>query len=301
MGRLRRLGLAGAAWAAWRLLGPEIPPATRGAQARPPTVTGRTVVAGTHEFFVREAGPPEGPPVVLLHGWVYDALTTWHRMIPLLADSHRVVAVDLRSHGKTDRIRGRFEIEDLADEVARCLDALGLGCVPIVGYSMGGMTAQALALRHPARVDRLVLVATAARPVRLPRWAMLSMFAVGRTVARIDRVTLPRIAHRYLIRAGAVDPAHSAWLWESMMNRDVDLQYEAGFAIARFDARDRLGRIRVPTLVIVPARDQMILAGAQREMAALIPGARLVEFPRARHEVLLTHAEEAAATVRTFL
>jgi 3-oxoadipate enol-lactonase len=264
-------------------------------------VTGRTVVAGTHEFLVREAGPADGPPVVLLHGWVYDALTTWHRLIPLLADSHRVVALDLRSHGKTDRIRGRFEIEDVADEVARCLDVLGLGCVPIVGYSMGGMAAQALAVRHPARVDRLVLVATAARPIRMPRWVILPMFAVGRTVARLDRVTLPRVAHRYLVRAGAVDPAHSAWLWESIMNRDVDLQYEAAFAIARFDARDRLGRIQVPTLVVVPTRDQMIPAGAQREMAALIPGARLVEVDRARHEVLLTHAEDTAATMRTFL
>ena len=59
--------------------------------------------------------------------------------------------------------------------------------------------------------------------------------------------------------------------------------------------------IRIPTLVIIPGRDQMIPAGAQRETAGLIPGARLIEFPRARHEVLLTDAREVAAAIRTHL
>ena len=262
---------------------------------------GRTIVAGTHEFLVREAGPADGPPLVLLHGWVYDSLATWHRLMPLLAASHRVIAVDLRSHGKTDRIRGRFEIEDLADEVARCLDALGLGEVPVVGYSMGGMAAQALARRHPARVPRLVLVATAAKPIRVPRWVVAPVFAAGRTLARIDRTTVPRIAHRYLISTGTIAPEHSRWLWESLMNRDSDLYYEAAFAITRFDAREWVGRLRVPALVIVPTCDQLIPARAQRELAGLLSEAQVTEIDGARHEVVLTHTEEVAAAIRSFV
>jgi 3-oxoadipate enol-lactonase len=285
----------------WRLLGPEVPPATNGAQRRPSSITGRTVVAGNHEFFVREAGSPDAPPLVLLHGWVYDGLTTWHKVMPLLASTFRVVAIDLRAHGKTDRIRGRFEMEDLADEVARCLDALGLGRVALAGYSMGGMVAQVLAIRHPARVERLVLVATAARPIRLPRSVILPVFTVGRTLARIDRITLPRIAHRYLTGTGAVASEHAAWLWESVMNRDADLHYEAAFAIARFDARDRLDRIRVPALVVVPTRDQMIPPSAQRETASLLPDATLVEIEGARHEAMLTHTGQATDAILTFL
>jgi diacylglycerol O-acyltransferase len=259
------------------------------------------VVAGTHEFFVRECGPTDGPPLVLVHGWVYDALATWHTLMPLLANSHRVIALDLRSHGKTDRIRGRFEIEDLADEVARCLDVLGLGRVPIVGYSMGGMAVQALARRHPARVERIVLVATAAKPIRVPRWVIGPVFAAGRTLARVDRITVPRIAHRYLTATGAIRPEHSAWLWESLMNRDADLYYEAAFAIARFDGRDWVPRLRVPALVIVPTRDQLIPARAQREMASLLPDGRVVEVEGARHEVVLTHTDEVAAAIRSFI
>jgi diacylglycerol O-acyltransferase len=270
-------------------------------QTRPSPLTGRTVVAGNHEFFVRESGPIEGPPLVLLHGWVYDALATWHGLMPLLAVSHRVVALDLRSHGKTDRIRGRFEIEDVADDVARCLDALGLGRVPVVGYSMGGMTAQALAKRHPARVERLVLVATAAKPIRWPRWVIGPVFALGRTLARIDRITAPRIAHRYLTVTGAIRPEHSAWLWESLMNRDADLYYETAFAISRFDGRDWVSRLRVPVLVIVPTRDQLIPRRAQRETGSLLRDSRVVEIEGARHEVVLTHTDEVAAAIRSFL
>lgn len=290
-----------AGWAAWRLLGPEIPPVPRGVQTRPSETTGRTVVAGNHEFFVREAGSPEAPPLVLVHGWVYDALATWHKVMPLLAETHRVTALDLRAHGKSDRVRGRFEIEDLADEVARCLDALGLGRVPVVGYSMGGMAVQALAKRHPARVDRLVLIATAARPVRWPRWITGPVFAAGRTLARIDRITVPRIAHRYLLATGAVAEEHSAWLWESLLNRDADLYYEAAFAITRFDARGWVPRLGAPALVVVPTRDQLIPPGAQRETASLLPGARLVEIEGARHEVVLTHPGVVAETIRSFV
>ena len=82
---------------------------------------GRTVLVGRHELFVREAGPADGPPLVLIHGWVYDSVATWHRILPALAERRRVIAVDLRNHGRSERIRGAFTIEDLADQVAGVL------------------------------------------------------------------------------------------------------------------------------------------------------------------------------------
>jgi len=301
MGLRRTLGWAIGGWAAWRLLGPEVAPAFRGVQERPSPLVGRTVEVGAHEFFVREAGSADAPPLVLVHGWVYDGYATWHRVIPRLAEHRRVVAIDLRNHGKSDRRRGRFEIEDLADEVAGVLRALGMGRVPVVGYSMGGMTAQALARRHPAVVERLVLAATAAKPVPWPRWLVVPVFLAGRTLARIDRITVPRIMHRYLLATGAVGAEHSAWLWQALMDRDPDLYYEAGFAITRFDSTEWIGRIDVPALVIVPGRDQLIPPGAQRETARMLPNASLVEIPGARHEAVLTHADRVAAEILGFL
>jgi pimeloyl-ACP methyl ester carboxylesterase len=295
------IAAAAGAFVAWRLFGPEIPPRFSGRQERPTRLTGRTVVVGRHEFFVREAGPAGAPPLLLLHGWAYAGHLTWHKVIPVLAEHFRLFVVDLRAHGKTDRVRGRYDIADCADEIAGVLDALGLERVPVVGYSMGGMVAQSLAIRHPSRVSRLVLAATAARPVRLPRWFMVPLFVTGRAGARIDRLIVPRLAHRYLLAVGAVSSEHAAWLWEDIMSRDADLYYQAGFTVLRFDGEGDLDGIAVPTLSIVPTRDQMISPERQRETALRLVDNVMIEIEGARHEVLLTHPRPVGEAIREFL
>jgi pimeloyl-ACP methyl ester carboxylesterase len=299
--RRRVFAAVGLAWLLWRLFGREVGPRHPGPQSRPDGPATRTLLVGRHEFAVREAGPVEGPPLVLLHGWLYDGHATWHRVLPRLAATHRVYAIDLRSHGKSDRIRGRFEIAETADDVARVLDALGLGAVPIVGYSMGGMTAQELALRHPGRVTRLVLAATAAHPVPYPRRLTVPVFLIGRALGRIDHTLLPRIAHRYLLATDVIPPEHSAWLWQILLDRDTDLYYEAGFAILRFDARDRVGSIGMPTLCIIPTDDQLIPAREQYDTAARITGAVVTELVGARHEAVLSHADDIAKAIAGFV
>jgi 3-oxoadipate enol-lactonase len=300
-----RLAKAAAAflggWGLWRLFGPRLPPRFEGVQSRPPGPPGRSVVVGRHEFFVREAGSAPHTPVLLLHGWAYPSLAMWHRVLPYLAERRRVFMLDLRGHGKSDRIRGRFEIADLADDVASVLDAVGVGRVAVVGYSMGGMTAQELARRHPARVERLVLAATAAKPVWTPRLPTAAVFIMGRALARLDPLSVPWVVHRYLLSVGAVEPQHSAWLWQELLDRDIDLYYESAFAINRFDARPWVGSIEAPVRCIVPTRDQLISPSLQRSTAASIPGAEVVELVGGRHEAVLTHADEMAAAILSFL
>ncbi len=295
----RTLGRVAGLWALWRLAGPRPAPLFPGVQERPAAPPGRTVVAGRHEFFVREAGPADAPGVVLIHGWAYDSLATWHGLLLLLAGRLRVTAVDLRGHGKSDRVRERFDVDDLADDVAAVLNAVGADRVAVVGYSMGGMVAQALARRHPARVERLVLGATAAHP--WPRRPLAVALMAARAVARLDPTALPRFLHRYLTARGIIPPEHSAWLWEALLDRDIDLHHEAGFAIARFDARPWVGRLQVPVLCLIPARDQLIPPARQRATAALIPGARVVEIEGARHEAIFTHPREMADAILSFL
>ena len=299
MGRL--IGRAVGAWALWRLLGPRPAPRFLLGQERPAAPAGRTVVVGRQEFFVRQAGPAAAPPLLLIHGWAFDSLAAWHRVMPLLAERLRVTAIDLRAHGKTDRVRGRCTVEDLADDVEAALDALGVGRVAVVGYSLGGMVAQALARRHPARVERLVLAATAADPFAFPRPVMTVLLLAARALARFDPTGLPRVLYRYLTGRGAIPPEHSAWLWETLLNRDVDLHHEVGFAMARFDARPWVGRLRLPVLCLIPARDQLISPARQRATAALIPGARVVEIEDARHEAVFTHPGELAAAILSFV
>jgi pimeloyl-ACP methyl ester carboxylesterase len=248
---------------------------------------------------VRELGDPEAPPLVLLHGWLYDGLATWHRVAPELATTHRVIIPDLRNHGKTDRIRSRFEIADAADEIATLLDHLGVAGAPVVGYSMGGMVAQELALRHPGIAGRLVLAATAAAPVQWPRWITVPGMVGGRALSRMDRTLLPRLAYRYLTWTKVFGPEHGQWLWQNLLDRDTDLYYESGFAILRFDARDGVRRLGIPVCSIIPTWDQLIPARHQRETAEMI-GSEVVEIPGARHEAVLTHPGEIAKAIAAF-
>lgn len=299
MRRRRLLWTAVAGWAIWRLFTPEITPRFRGPQRRPADLPGRTVSVGGQEWFVREAGDPEAPPLVLVHGWLYDGFATWHRVVPDLAVDHRVIIPDLRNHGKSDRVRARYDIEESADELAGLLRALGVEGAAVVGYSMGGMVAQELALRHPGMVSRLVLAATASHPVKMPRWLTVPSMVVGRAISRLDRTLLPRISYHYMLHEGVFPPEEGRWLWQNLLDRDVDMYYEGGFAILRFDVRDRVNRLDVPTLSIIPTRDQLIPASAQRETAGLI-GSEVVEID-GRHEAVLTHPAEVVKAIAGFV
>lgn len=302
---VRKLGLAigaaGFGWAAWRLFGPEPAPRFSGDQYIPARVPGRTVLVGRHEFLVREVGPVDGPPIVLIHGWVYDSLGTWYPLLDRLAESHRVIAVDHRNHGKSDRIRGRYEIDQAADELAAVLDAVVSRPVAVIGYSMGGMIAQSLVRRHPGRVHRMVLGATAAYPIPVRRALTHVVFLIGRALGRFSPYEGSRVSWEYLMRTGAVAPQHGRWLWEMLLNRDMNLYFEGGYAILRFDSRPWVGKLDVPALVVIPTEDQLVPPLAQYELASLLKDAEVVEVVGARHEAILTHTEEVAKAIDRFL
>jgi pimeloyl-ACP methyl ester carboxylesterase/GNAT superfamily N-acetyltransferase len=100
-------------------------------------------------------GPPQAPPVLLLHALGEDA-TTWREVSAVLATDRRVYALDLRGHGASDR-PGEYSLELMRDDVLGVLDALGLPPVSLVGHSMGAVVAYLVAQRRPAAVDQLVL------------------------------------------------------------------------------------------------------------------------------------------------
>ncbi|RPI23546.1 MAG: alpha/beta hydrolase [Actinobacteria bacterium] len=298
----RIIGLLGLGWLAWRMLGPERTPAAGGVQERPLLVPGRTVFVGRQELFVRETGPVGAPVIVLVHGWSFDGEMTYHRLVPLLADRYRVILPDMRNHGKSDRLRGRFEIEDVADDLAGVLDAIGVSRVDtIVGYSMGGMVAQAFARRYPGRCDRLVLGATAAYAIPRMRAAAKVAFVLARAVARVSTKESAIITYQIVMRTGLVEQRHGRWLWDSLMNRDATLFYESGFAVWRFDSRAWAAGLGVPVLVIIPSIDRVIAADAQRELAGLIPDARVIEMEGTGHEAVLARPDDIAQAIESFI
>ncbi len=294
----RRVALG---WLVWRVFGPELQPRVSGIQRRPMAVPGRTVLVGERELFVREMGPPDAPAVVLIHGMGFDGEMTYHRLAPLLADRFRVVIPDHRTFGKSDWPRGRYEISDLADDLAGVLDAVGIERATIFGYSLGGMVAQELAHRHPRHVDRLILAGTAAFPIQRFRFPARFVFWVGRAAMRLSRVEFALATTRVMRRSGAIAPEHLRWLRGSLLRRDPTLYYEAGHAAWRFDSRPWIKKVRVPTMVVIPTRDQVVFPATQYDLAARLEDPIVVELAGARHESIINRAEEYAAAVFRFV
>lgn len=106
-------------------------------------------------FHVAHAGPPDGEPLVLLHGWPQHWYM-WRKVLPALAGRYRVVMPDLRGLGWSDAPPQGYDKESLADDVLAVLDALGLDHVKLVGHDWGGWIGFLIALRAPERLERFV-------------------------------------------------------------------------------------------------------------------------------------------------
>jgi 3-oxoadipate enol-lactonase len=286
--------------ALWRLLGPVVPPRWRTDQEHPWRIPARTVFAGDREISIREVGPLDGPVIVLIHGLAGSSMAEWYKVAPLLADRFRLVMIDHRSHGLSVPERGRFEVEDEADDIAAVLEALGLESAGIVGYSMGGAIAQSLAYRHPHLVDKLALVATMAYHPTFWKLGRSLGTVVTRGWERLTGTGTPEVRTAYLLATGAVDPKHARWLWEEAHRRDPDAGAAASLALYRFDGRPHLGEISAPTVVVIPTGDQLVPPKWQRELASLIKDSKVEEIDGARHELPWTHAEQLAELLGEF-
>lgn len=248
-------------------------------QAPPPRGM-RVALPERGELFVRALrGPRRAPTVVLLHGWVASGGLNWFQAFEPLSRHFRVLAPDLRGHGRGPRSLQPFRLRDCADDVAALLETLRTGPAIVVGYSMGGAVAKLLWKFHRERVAGLVLAATCGRPVRSElagRWmeGLMETAVVGGRLA--DWSTwLPRAFARGVLertppsRAGDL----SQWARSEMSRHDWRHLLEAGAELGRFDATRWLRGIDVPTSVVVTQRDAAIPAQLQHAMAQLIPNA----------------------------
>ncbi|MFF9331348.1 alpha/beta fold hydrolase [Streptomyces albogriseolus] len=209
----------------------------------------------------RVLGPPGAPPLVLLHA-LGEAASDWDVVVPALARSRRVYALDLRGHGRSDW-PGDYSLELMRGDVLRFLDAMGLGAVDLIGHSMGGIVAYLLAQHRPERVRRLVLEDV---PLPRPRETV--------TPTRPDGV-LTFDWEMVLSVRKQIDTPDPQWL-------------------------DRLGRITADTLVLAGGPRSHVPQDGVAELARRIPGGRLVTIP-VGHLIHDAAPEAFTETVAKFL
>ncbi len=236
---------------------------------------------------------------MLLHG-LGSSAADWERQVSAFGDRFRVLTVDLRGHGDTERPRGRFTVEAMADDVAALLGRLGQRRAHVVGLSLGASVGLALAIRHGACVASLTLVNGFAklRPsgargmLRMAeRLALLCVAPMPVVAAHVARGLFPKPEQ-------AVEYAAAV----TRLQRNPRRTYLASImALARFDARRHLGNVRCPTLVVAGDRDRTVPASAADLLRRSITGARLVIVPDSGHATPYDQPDLFNRTVLSFL
>jgi 3-oxoadipate enol-lactonase len=263
-----------------------------------------TVPANGQELYYELHG--EGPSLVLVMGIGYDSSLWTLAQVPALSTQFQVILVDNRDAGRSSKARHPYRIADMADDLAGLLDALGIARTHLLGLSMGGMIAQEFALRHGARLDRLVLVGTGAAPARsavdpIQIWSWVKandptgeVFG-GQQFVSLFSTTFLR--NREAVRDTAELLASNPYpMSPDAYGRQAD-------AYRQFDALDRLPGITAPTLVVVGEQDLLTPPWVVREVAEAIPGARfeVIRGNGSSHLVPIERPDEFNELVLNFL
>lgn len=239
---------------------------------------------------IREEGDGD-EPLVLVHG-AGTSGAIWRRAMGLLAARRKVVAPDVPGYGGSPPAGRGFALE----EVTQCLSAgLDEACVgapyDLVGHSMGGAIAQTLALARPERLAGLILVGTSARLRVLGRILELLRERPGEGVGVIQGLSY-----------AAATPAERVAVVDRVLRQCAPLVTLGDYlACDRYDARPRLGAIRMPTLVVAGTEDRLTPVKYSRFLTDAIAGARLVEVADAGHFPQLEQPAAVNAAIREFL
>jgi 3-oxoadipate enol-lactonase len=253
---------------------------------------GRSVeLPGRGTAFVWEKpGPPGAPTVILIHGLVASGGLNWFPAMGRLAEEYRVVAIDLRGHGRSMRVGTEFRLADCADDVAAVADVLGVARFLVVGYSLGGPVAQLVWHRHRDRVAGLVLCATSRNfggtaPERLFFTSLLGGVLGVQLFNRLPGPwrTRPVEADHHDRPEEDSDPLISRWAIDELRRTDILAALKAMGSMGRFSSHEWVGSVDVPVAVVITTRDHLVSSSRQIKLAQAIPGATL-------HPVAAGHA-----------
>lgn len=246
-----------------------------------------------------ELSGPAGAPVIAFSHSIGATLEMWDAQVAAFSGRYRCLRYDTRGHGGSETIDRPATADDLADDLAGLLDGLGIARAHIVGLSLGGMTGQAFALRHPAKLDRLVLVATTAEMPSKKDWddraAIVRNEGYG---SFIETVLTPR----WFTPAFAAKHPEviDAFRRRFLANDRVGYAVCCG-VIGTLDLLGRIDRISSPTLIIAAAEDPATPVAMSEAIRQKIRHAEMVVIPNSGHIVAVEQADLVNAYIDGFL
>lgn len=229
----------------------------------------------------------------------------WYKQLEVFGRSYRTIALDHRDTGDSDPVTTPYTVDDLADDAAALLQTLHIDRAHIIGISMGGFVALHLALRHPERVDKLVLVATSAGGSThvAPSQEMLALLAQPNPELEIGERA--RRTYARLAAPGYFESHPDDWNRIAENARYRPQSRESYFrqlqAVTGHNASMQLAQIQSPTLVVHGEVDPLVVPENGRYLAQHIQGAKLILYPHTGHIVIIEQAEDFNRDVLVFL
>jgi len=237
----------------------------------------------------------DGPALILVHGLGANSLL-WVKQLEALGASRRLIAMDLRGFGQSDRPRtpDAYTIDRFADDIIGVAHELGIGKIDYLGNSMGGFIGQALALKAPELLNRLILAHTAAQ-MTMPQSILEKRLAALREMPMSE---FSKLVGAQALADGADSPEFG-WLCRMIEKNDPVVYAQVlTEGLSKFDLRAEVHRITVPTMVIVGDKDRVIPPDGGYALASAIPAAQVATLSGAGH---IGYAEQPDAFNRHVL
>jgi pimeloyl-ACP methyl ester carboxylesterase len=270
----------------------------------PSTLRSGTVRANGQKLYYEVHG--EGQPLVLVMGIGYDCTLWTLAQVPALSQKFRVVIFDNRDAGRSSQATGAYAIADMADDTAGLMDALDIKKAHVCGLSMGGMIAMEFALRHPGRLDRMILTGAPGAPARaafhpIRTWNWVKANDKTGEIFACQQFTW-LFSNAFLRNREAVQ--QTVAMLSSNPNPVGPQAYDRqAQAVLRFDVLDRLAAVKARTLCIVGEQDLLTPVHECREVADRIPGARfeVIKGEGSSHVVPIERPDDFNGLVTKFL
>lgn len=233
----------------------------------------------------------DGPPLLLLHGHPSRALE-WAPILPQLTRAHRVIAIDLLGYGNSDAPDIDYSVATQTDMVAQLLDVLGIPQTDVLGFSLGGWVALKLAVDHPERVHRLVLVDNAglkfSTPLTADSYTPKTLAEFRKLEALQSNRKLPDFVARDIMRI----LQEKAWVFRRVAASGLSFRYALD---------GQLANVRMPVLLIWGKEDRLIPYEVALRLQRELPQAKLIGLEGCSHLVFWECRDRALPEVLSFL
>lgn len=243
----------------------------------------------------------QGPDLVMLHGWGLNA-GVWGEAAEALAENYRLHLVDLPGHGRSS-LDAPFTLQNAIQQVSEHLPEKAI----LLGWSLGGMIATGVALRHPERVQKLILVASNAQFVQSDNWTTAMQPAVLAGFAGSLQKDYQATVQRFLLlqAKGGDNAKETVRLLRQRLAEQGEADPQAladGLEILRTASwLVYLSELQLPTLMLNGRLDALVPKGAGEAMLAHLPQGQLKVFEHAAHAPFVSHPAEFVAAVRQFI